>query len=367
MAELTDDDAWKQALRDVPRHMFTPETALAFPPMEWLDRSVDPDAWWAAVYRNTSLITQIDDGATELTRDSATRKVWAWSSSLSEPGAVLAFLDLLDPYPGDRVLEVGTGSGWTAGLLSARLGSDNVTSVEVDEQLAKTAAANLAESGFEPHLRIGDGAQGCAEQAPFDRVHVTCGVASIPYPWVEQMRPGGVLVAPWMHGAREGFRVRLVSVGDAAVGRVCGGASYMMLRSQRAPLSPIEGDKRNAATRVDPRRIDQANSGFSLALAGLLPGVSIKGGVINRTDDTFRMSLRELHSDSHAIVIQPASGGEAEVSQTGSRNLWDELEAAYLTWVGWGGPDQDRFGLTVDATGQHVWLDSPDNRITEVQ
>lgn len=57
----------------------------------------------------------------------------------------------------------------------------------------------------------------------------------------------------------------------------------------------------------------------------------------------------------------------AEVEQCGPRDLWNELEAAYLTWVGWGQPGRDRFGLTVDAPEQHVWLDSPENRITEVE
>ncbi|MBB4931078.1 protein-L-isoaspartate(D-aspartate) O-methyltransferase [Lipingzhangella halophila] len=365
LARLAPDEQWAQALHDAPRHLFAPETAMAFPPMEWLDRNEDPDAWWAAVYRDTSLITQVEDGATALTHDSATRKVWAWSSSLSEPRAVLGFLELLDPYPGDRVLEIGTGTGWTAALLSARVGASNVTTIEVDEQLAKIAAANLDEAGVVPHLVVGDGARGCPEAAPFDRVHVTCGVATIPYAWVEQTRLGGVVAFPWMHGAREGFRVRLVGTGDTAVGRIHGGASYMMLRAQRAPLLPIEGERRDSTSRIDPRRISRANSGLSAALAGLLPGVSISGGATNRTDGTFRVSLRENTSDSHAIAIQPADGGMAHVSQTGPRLLWDELETAYLTWVHWGQPGSDRFGLTVDQHGQSVWLDSPDNRITE--
>lgn len=96
-----------------------------------IDRNADPETWAAAVARDDAIVTQIDDGNTELSEESPWRAL-AWSSSCSAPAMVLDFLRLLDPYPGDRVMEIGTGTGWTAALLSARLGADQVTSIEVE-------------------------------------------------------------------------------------------------------------------------------------------------------------------------------------------------------------------------------------------
>ena len=79
----------------------------------------------------------------------------------------------------------------TAALLSHRRGFANVTSVEIDESLAKQAATNLAQLGYAPRLVVGDGADGRPDRGPYDRVHVTCGVTTIPYAWVEQTVPAG--------------------------------------------------------------------------------------------------------------------------------------------------------------------------------
>lgn len=143
------------------------------------------------MYADAAVVTQVCDGD----GDPATGQ-GPWTSSLSAPGAVAAFLELLAPRDHDRVLEIGTGTGWTAALLSARLGAGCVTSIEVDEAVAKQAAANLVAAGPIPALVTGDGAEGAPDSAPYDRVHVTCGVTTVPYAWVEQTRPGGVLVLP---------------------------------------------------------------------------------------------------------------------------------------------------------------------------
>ncbi|MEU8394375.1 hypothetical protein AB0C28_04270 [Nonomuraea sp. NPDC048892] len=84
------------------------------------------------------------------------------------------------------------GPAETAALISHVVGEHGqVTSVEVDAVVAEHAAGNLREAGCRPRLLVGDGAEGCPDFAPFDRVHVTCGIRRVPYPWVEQVRPGG--------------------------------------------------------------------------------------------------------------------------------------------------------------------------------
>lgn len=365
LMQLAPSEEWRQALRAAPRHWFVPDVAWTVDE-GLIDRQANAEMWWRAVANLDAIVTQIDDGASELTAENVQRTPNR-SSSCSAPEVVLDFLRLLDPYPGDRVLEIGTGTGWTTALLCAYLGADRVTSIEVDEQIAAHAKANLEQAGFGPTMIVGDGVAGSPEQAPFDRVHVTAGTTEIPYTWAEQTRPGGVIVAPWtaVSGART--KVRLTVTETAAVGRFTGGAAYMMLRGQRPGTPPIEGERRESVAHVDPRRIEAAGRGFRIAAAGMLPDVHIMGSGANPVDGTFRLPLREVHTGSHALAVQSPNGGRTEVTQTGTRDLWNELESAYLTWVGWGEPATDRFGLTVDASGQHVWLDSPDNQITEVE
>ncbi|GAA3764766.1 methyltransferase domain-containing protein [Salinactinospora qingdaonensis] len=364
------DDFAAPALPDrvgtVPREYFVPQAAWVMPmrdaPSYWIDRAADPEGWRRAVYSDTTILTQVDDGETELCAESAGSAVA--SSSNTAPSLVADFLALLDAYDGDRVLEVGTGTGWTAALLAARVGQRNVTTVEVDRQVARQAVANLECAGFAPRVVVGDGAQGVAEEAPFDRVHVTCAVREVPYAWVEQTRPGGVIVAPWAPTSVAGHQLRLVVTGEAAVGRLWGEAAFMMLRQQRFRPPDAPDEAREPQARIDPRRITRAGVGLRVALAGLIPGVAVSG--LDRPDGVHQVMVRHVASGSDAVCRKPPDL-LPQVKQYGPRDLWDELEAAYLTWVGWGEPDWDRFGVTVDAEGQHLWLDKPDNRISKVQ
>ncbi|MCP2336209.1 protein-L-isoaspartate(D-aspartate) O-methyltransferase [Actinomadura rupiterrae] len=264
-------------------------------------------------------------------------------------------LDLLAPDEGDAVLEIGTGTGWTAGLISARLGAGHVVSVEIDPAMAAQARANLEALGLTPHVVVGDGALGHPESAPYDRVHVSCGVRTVPYTWVEQARPGGVIVLPWMPGWQTGHLVRLRIEDGAASGRFHGTSGFMLMRSQRPAEDPITGAPRTGTSTLDPSELSAAPEGLSLAIAGLLPDV--QGHAVTGPDGTLRVAAR--WNDSHALAVFPPDGTGALVEQRGPRDLWDELEAAVQHWNKWGRPGPERFGLSVTRQGQYVWLDSP--------
>lgn len=221
---------WRDALHAVPRHLFVPDVAWAQDAA--VDRRADPGRWLDTVYSDVPLVTQLDDGRTDVRSGEG-----LYTSSCSQPGAVIDYLERLGTQPGDRVLEIGTGTGWTAALLSWRAGPGNVTSIEIDPEAAAQAAANLKAAGFAPRLITGDGEPGWPDGALYDRVHVTCAVARIPYDWVEQCRPGGVIVTPFQppYGT-EGMLARLhVLPGGTAIGDFPAGAAYMMLRAQRPP------------------------------------------------------------------------------------------------------------------------------------
>lgn len=115
--------------------------------------------------------------------------------TISQPYIVALMTDLLRPRPEHVVLEVGTGSGYQAAVL-ARLVS-RVYSVEVVQALAADAAARLRRLGHDNvEVRWSDGYAGWPEHAPYDGIIVTAAVPEIPPPLIEQLRPGGRLVAP---------------------------------------------------------------------------------------------------------------------------------------------------------------------------
>jgi protein-L-isoaspartate(D-aspartate) O-methyltransferase len=115
--------------------------------------------------------------------------------TISQPYVVAIMTDLLALQPGDKVLEIGTGSGYQAAVL-AELGV-RVYSIEIIEPLGELARKNLAALGYENiEVRIGDGYYGWEEQAPFDAIIVTAAASHIPPPLIRQLRPGGHMIIP---------------------------------------------------------------------------------------------------------------------------------------------------------------------------
>jgi protein-L-isoaspartate(D-aspartate) O-methyltransferase len=148
------------ALRKVPRHEFVRP--------EWRENAYDDRA------------LPIDAGQT-----------------ISQPYIVALMSELADLTPGERVLEVGTGSGYQAAVLAELVGAGGVYSIEIVAELARGAAARLGRLGYGAiHLREGDGYRGWPEAAPFHAVLVTAAPPSVPPPLEEQLAVGGRLVIP---------------------------------------------------------------------------------------------------------------------------------------------------------------------------
>lgn len=113
--------------------------------------------------------------------------------TISPPFIVAYMTESLDPQRTDRVLEIGTGSGYQAAILSAIV--KDVYSIEIVEPLGK-AAEKVLKDYQNVHTRIGDGYKGWPEEAPFDKIIVTCSPESVPQPLVEQLREGGKMIVP---------------------------------------------------------------------------------------------------------------------------------------------------------------------------
>jgi protein-L-isoaspartate(D-aspartate) O-methyltransferase len=114
--------------------------------------------------------------------------------TISQPYVVAAMTEMADVKPGEKVLEIGTGSGYQAAVL-AEIGAE-VYTIEIVRPLGERAAADLERLGYKVHARIGDGFRGWPEAAPFDAIILTAAPPEVPRPLLEQLAVGGRLVGP---------------------------------------------------------------------------------------------------------------------------------------------------------------------------
>ncbi|MFE1364791.1 methyltransferase [Streptomyces anulatus] len=332
---------WRRVFEAVPRSRFIPADVWRQLP----DRCVPvvgTDAWLALVNSDEPVVTQLDDGV-EGGPGVAT-------SSNSMPSMVARMLGLLDVQDGQRVLEIGTGTGYVSALLCERLGDELVHSVELDSVVALQAADALAQAGYRPHLRVGDGEQPWPGLGLVDRLIATCALRYVPYALLRQVRPGGVVVAPIARELWSGALVQLrVQDDGTAVGPFCGGATYMPMRAHRVPdLHDVRGKGRARAAGLDPAQL--LDLGFALYAGARLPDVRL---IHQNTADGAQVWV--TREDGGAAT---AATGEA-VWQYGPGFLWEEIEQVWWEYESAGRPDAQQFGLTVTDRGQHVWLREP--------
>ncbi|MFE7464576.1 methyltransferase domain-containing protein [Streptomyces sp. NPDC057499] len=290
------DPAWRAAFEQVPRHLFVPYYfAGDFVGDErgrlWCE---DPDPgrrtrWLRGAYADTPLAIRIRDG--ELI------------SSSSQPSLMARMLEELDVRDGQRVLEIGTGSGYNAALLAHRLGDDAVTTIDLDPEITEAARRHLDAAGHHPAVVTGDGARGWPPRGPYDRIIATCTLPCVPWPWLEQCVPGARILAPFATGLIV-LHVREGPHGKCAEGRFLHTAAYFV---------PLRGLPARTAVR-GPR------------LAGVPRHIG--------ENDLFRFLL--------------ALTGEA----------LDPREALSL-WRRERRPGRERFGITLADGRQWAWLDDP--------
>jgi len=151
------------------------------------------------------------------------------NQTISAPHMVAIMADELGVDPGDRVLEVGTGCGYHAAVTAELVGSENVYSVEVDEDLAARARETLGATGYDDvAVRVGDGREGWPEHGPYDAAYLTCAAPEIPSAILDQVRDGGTVLAPV--GRRRQELVRVTVDGDDHRREQLGGVRFVRLR-----------------------------------------------------------------------------------------------------------------------------------------
>jgi protein-L-isoaspartate(D-aspartate) O-methyltransferase len=134
--------------------------------------------------------------------------------TISQPSLVAKMTELLELKGGERVLEIGTGSGYQAAILAEI--AKEVYTIEIVPPLAKSAEKRLKELGYKNiTVRCGDGYRGWKEKAPFDAIIVTCGAPEILQPLVDQLRDGGIMVSPVGENPADSVLKKITKQGDS--------------------------------------------------------------------------------------------------------------------------------------------------------
>ncbi len=350
--------AWQAAFTAVPRHLFVP---LIYRRDQRGDlRAVDSndptqrEPWLDQVYSDESLITQL----AQIRPGYALRPFTVPASSSTRPSLMARMLEDLEVTDGMRVLEIGTGTGYNAAVLSHRLGAQHVYSVDIHPGLIATARKRLAGLGYHPRLTAVDGAAGWPDHARYDRIVATCSVPAIPITWVDQVRPGGAILSDLQLGGASAL-VRLHVYADrTAIGRFLSYPGLFMAARRSADhfsrLPELTPDQlfgvRKATTDLDPAALADPAFRFFLQLH-LGTGRS----------DHYRDCASVVADDGSWAEL---TAGDHLVRYDGTHNPWETVEQAHRIWNDLGLPETADLGLTVTPGAQYVWHRTPDSAWT---
>jgi len=352
------DPEWQTAFVAVPRHRFVPRFYRDETTVVNGDDPGQHEAYLDAVYADTTLVTQLAPvpGANGL--------LWSTSSS-TMPSLMARMLELLDVTGTDRVLEIGTGTGYNAALLCHRLTDAHVASIDIDPTLIAQARDRLASLGYRPNLVAGDGAAGIPGGAPYDRIIATCAISTVPPDWIAQLAPDGLIVAD-VRGEIAGSLAVLRRTDEyTAQGRFLAHPGHFMWMRAKAGNPLRDGgtystvrsldNAQHRTTDLDPASLDRTELRF--VLQWLAPNLQ----TIYRTDSDDG-EVVHLHADdgSWAEVCTTASNGCYPVTEVGAQSIWTTAEHAARFWRHHNQPAPTRFGLTTTMDGtQQIWLDNP--------
>jgi methyltransferase of ATP-grasp peptide maturase system len=347
-------EPWRRAAVAVPRHEFLRggffRRAVGTDFTAWESVREGDAGWLEGCYTDESLVTQI--AGTIVPEDIRGRITREPTSSSTLPSLVLRMLEDLQVEDGHKVLEIGTGTGYSTALLCARLGAENVTSIEYDPWVASRARAALGHLGTYPTLVTGDGLLGHGAGTPYDRVIATCGVRTVPQTWLEQTRPGGLILATicgWL-GSSELARLTVHEDGTASGPLLGGGVNFMLARPHMPPplgLLPDLEDGKERETDVGTEVLENWTSRFVVQLA--VPNAQ---RLTMQRDGHTEDVLVDVGTGSWAAVY--SEGGQWLVRQGGPDPLWDAVEEQFGRWCAAGAPALEGFTVSVTPEGQTI-------------
>ncbi|MET7301429.1 methyltransferase domain-containing protein [Embleya sp. NPDC005575] len=357
-AEVGAGSPWRDAVSRTPRHLLVPNW-WEQDGFDWrLHRGVsDTTSWIDTAYADRTLVTQVG----ELHADMAGDDVGPPSdrpptSSTTLPSLVLRMFDVAEIEEGMKVLDLGTGSGYSAALLGHRLGDDRVLSVDVDEYLVDVARRRLATFGRVPRMVAVDATQTLPDDG-FDRAVAMFSTRTIPSTWLAAVRSGGV-ISTTLAGTSLHVRVTVTDATHAQGRVVSDEARFMRARTgpedgsalHRVYLSArtAEGDEVRAFDGDVPNLRDDRR--LALLLELLHPTIDHRW--IDLDD---RSMVWLLHpSGSWARAEVPKFGGRPAVHSSGPLDLWGHLDRARQLTSAHGPIDPLSLAIEIDPDGRRI-------------
>ncbi|MEK7474418.1 MAG: methyltransferase domain-containing protein [Candidatus Coatesbacteria bacterium] len=287
-------------------------------------------------------------------------------SAASEPWLVANMLGHLGIERGMRVLEIGTGSGFNAGLMTVGTGDPTlVHSVDIQPDLVEAAARHLRDAGIEGvNLRACDGGLGWPEAAPFDRIMLTVGSSDITPAWLGQLAENGVLLMPFKTRGMGDPLLRLRKAGGRCTGGFVGYSGFNALQGaflEESQFKPgITEDDQVTRLLAEPpvRRMDL--DGFSeidFLLFCRSLGLDLEAAWVRRADGAFHLILDR--KGDQALVMK---WGEQGTWFKGNANAGTSLLSTFGEWESLGRPALTRYRAEVisageEAVGEHAWIE----------
>jgi protein-L-isoaspartate(D-aspartate) O-methyltransferase len=301
--------------------------------------------WLELVYQDDALVTRLDAQNIPI-------------SSSSQPSLMAAMLESLDVQLGQRILEIGTGTGYNAALLAKLTGDPAlVTTVEIDEEIADRARIVLSELVGEVVVQVGDGSLGIPSRMPYDRIIATASASALPRLWYEQLVSGGQLVMP-LQGSLQagGFLVVQKSEKEGQGQFQQPPLSFMAMRSpeQKAFPSyahlfqqPVTGEV--YVEKSDPLLVDLREPSFRWFLQWAWPPEGqIEVNPLTLPDGRRALLIKDIQFVSILQLTQQAHGSWFG-SLHGDFLLWQTIRRIYQSYQTLGQPGQERFQVHLDS------------------
>ncbi|HEU5378469.1 MAG TPA: hypothetical protein VFV38_23850 [Ktedonobacteraceae bacterium] len=348
--------AVENAFRAIPRHLFLESFYLReqTAPVRWkhVDPStLDPREWCQLVYADDPRIIRLNE-------------IGNPTSSSSAPAIMAQMLEVACLSADQRILEIGTGTGYNAALLALLVGSPRqVTTIEVEDDLAHLARGRLDRViGPGVHVVAGDGFLGYAPDAPYDRILATASTHRILLEWLDQLREGGI-IAMHLQGHLSGgclMCFQKQGPGRAGCGQMITGTDFMELRTAAVPPplapklliqllhEPVAGSASLPPDQFDPALLWNHDLAFLLQAvfpAMYLTSMSKQGGGPPQ--------ICLLDAETHTLLaFQQVEAQQWNLEVRGKMQVWEHVSTTYQQWVAAGRPSATAYQLQVNEAGK---------------
>ncbi|HEX4207015.1 MAG TPA: hypothetical protein VHZ51_23000 [Ktedonobacteraceae bacterium] len=333
-----------KAFLQTPREVFVPAYYKEWETLVTAAETPDEE-YLRGVYSNDSLVTKLNEKGRPI-------------SSSSLPSIMAVMLEALDVQRGHQVLEIGTGTGYNAALLSELTGDPRlVTSIEYDAELAHQARACIAQICPGVNILIGDGIQGDEAHAPYDRIIATASAPIVPVTWLAQLAPEGRIVMD-LQGSLQasGFLVIEKKKSGKIVGHLKERSLYFMPMMEAPGATSITASLTEewTTTQSEPFPVCFDTSSFRWWLQWAQAGCRIRRQSQRRNDGSTAHFLFFILPDGAGVRFQPI-GNEWKIKVYGE-HAWQTLARAYEDFETAGAPAPEAYLLIVEENQPYLTI-----------